>query len=47
MARIGIPLDNLEMFPNIELQLITGDRVRLPDATEDRFGVVLFYRGSW
>ncbi len=47
MARIGIPLDNLEMFPKLDLQLITGDRVQLPDATEDRFGVVLLYRGSW
>jgi peroxiredoxin len=47
MARIGTPLDNLEMFPAFELQLITGDRVQLPEATEDRFGVVLFYRGSW
>ncbi len=47
MARKGNPLDTLDRFPDMELELITGDTVKLPDATGSNFAVVQFLRGSW
>ncbi|GBC61286.1 peroxiredoxin [Desulfonema ishimotonii] len=47
MARIGKPLDMLAPFPDMELRLISGERLRLPAAFEGGYGVVLLYRGYW
>jgi peroxiredoxin len=34
-------------FPSLTVALPGGRTLRLPDALADRFGVVLYYRGSW
>ena len=34
-------------FPSLTVALPSGQALRLPDALAGRFGVVLYYRGSW
>ncbi|GAA0928099.1 peroxiredoxin family protein [Pseudonocardia zijingensis] len=34
-------------FPALSVPLADGDALQLPDALAGRYGVVLFYRGSW
>src|SRR5580704_14876961 len=34
-------------FPSVTVSLPGGRPLRLPDAVVGRFGVVLYYRGSW
>ena len=34
-------------FPSLTVALPSGQALRLPDALAGRFGVVLFFRGSW
>ncbi len=41
------PLDVQDRFPDIEMISTTGQPLRLPSAFEDRWGIVLIYRGSW
>ena len=36
-----------DQFPRIDLTLVGGGTLRLPDAFAGRFGVVLFNRGAW
>lgn len=36
-----------DRFPDLDVTLIDGETLRLPDALAGSFGVVLFYRGSW
>ena len=36
-----------DKFPRIDLALVGGKTLTLPDAFAGRFGVVLFNRGSW
>jgi peroxiredoxin len=36
-----------DQFPALSLQLPGGESLALPDALAGRFGVILFYRGSW
>jgi peroxiredoxin len=36
-----------DAFPSLTLSLVGGGSLTLPDALEGRYGVVLFYRGSW
>ncbi|HEY6491782.1 MAG TPA: peroxiredoxin family protein [Trebonia sp.] len=36
-----------DKFPELTLAVPGGETVRLPQAFDGRFGVVLFYRGSW
>src|ERR1700751_2487472 len=36
-----------EPFPPLTVALPGGRTLRLPDALAGRFGVVLYYRGSW
>lgn len=38
---------NGEWFPHIELSLVGGGRLVLPDALAGHFGVVLIFCGSW
>jgi len=48
MARIGsVILDNNDPFPALELQLVSGDILKLPQGTGEGYGVLLFYRGYW
>ena len=36
-----------DLFPSLTVALPGGRALRLPDALAGRFGVVLYYRGSW
>lgn len=36
-----------DAFPALEVTPVGSSPIRLPDALAGRFGVVLFYRGSW
>ncbi len=47
MAKEGSVLDTNDMFPEMELQLVSGETIRLPEATGEGYSVILFYRGGW
>jgi hypothetical protein len=48
MARIGSAyLDTNNIFPRMELQLISGEKLKLPEGIGSGYGVILFYRGHW
>jgi peroxiredoxin len=48
MSRIGSRfLDANDVFPELELQLVSGNTLKLPDRNGNGYGVVLFYRGYW
>jgi len=48
MARIGsVILDTNDPFPELDLKLVSGETLKLPQATGEGYGVVLFYRGPW
>jgi len=48
MARMGsLILDTNDLFPQLEWQLVSGEALKLPRATGEGYGVVLFYRGEW
>lgn len=40
-------LDLLDTFPSIELSLVGGERLSLPEGLETPYAIVLFYRGHW
>ncbi len=48
MARIGTTyLDTDNMFPKIEFQLVSGEKLKLPEGMGQGYSVVLIYRGEW
>jgi hypothetical protein len=48
MARTGSTfLDSSDMFPQLELQLVSGEKLKLPDGIGEGYGVILIYRGHW
>jgi peroxiredoxin len=48
MARTNSTLlDKGGKFPEMEMMLTSGETVRLPEATGEGYGVLLFYRGYW
>ncbi|MBW2616550.1 MAG: hypothetical protein JRD02_10295 [Deltaproteobacteria bacterium] len=48
MSRIGSRfLDANDVFPVLELQLVSGETLKLPEGTGNGYGVVFFYRGYW
>ena len=48
MSRIGSRfLDANDVFPDLELQLVSGETLKLPKGIVNGYGVVLFYRGYW
>lgn len=47
MARIGTRLDTKDPFPEIELETVAGEAIRLPQYFGDGFGVVQLIRGNW
>lgn len=48
MARIGtVYLDTDNIFPEIEFQLVSGEKLKLPEGMGQGFSVVLIYRGEW
>ncbi|MEM7407938.1 MAG: hypothetical protein AAF458_21790 [Pseudomonadota bacterium] len=40
-------LDAGEQFPQLELDLVSGGSLVLPDGIETRYLIALFYRGHW
>jgi hypothetical protein len=47
MARSGATfLDTGDRFPDMDLQLISGQSMKIPQDLEDGFAVLLFYRFS-
>ena len=40
-------LETGDTLPAIQLQLVGGGALRLPDDMDSDFGVALFYRGFW
>ncbi len=48
MARIGSGyLDTNDMFPQMEFQLVSGEKLKLPEGMDQGYSVVLIYRGEW
>ncbi len=48
MARTGSTfLDSGDMFPQLELQLVSGEKLKPPDGIGEGYGVILIYRGHW
>lgn len=48
MGRIGSTLlDANDVFPELNLQLVSGETLKLPGGTGEGYGLVLFYRGYW
>ena len=43
----SIFLDVDGTFPEMELQLVSGENLALPDGFGGGYGVILFYRGHW
>ena len=48
MARAGLVLlDAHDRFPELDVKLITGETLKLPEWTGEGYGVVILYRGHW
>ncbi len=40
-------LDTGDRFPKLNVSLVTGDMMSLPDDFGGSWGILLFYRGHW
>jgi peroxiredoxin len=48
MARIeSMLLDTDQRFPDLELQLASGEKIVLPADSGEDYTVIFFYRGYW
>jgi len=48
MSRFDSPLLDQGMpFPQMEFNLVSGETIKLPEATGEGYGIILFYRGYW
>jgi len=48
MARIGTAyLDTNDMFPKMEFQMVSGEKLEIPEGMGQGYSVVLIYRGEW
>ena len=48
MGRIGtVVLDTNDVFPELALEMISGETLTLPEGSGPGYGVVFFYRGHW
>ena len=48
MAKAGTTfLDVNDSFPELDLQLISGEKLKLPEGFGEGYGVLLLYRGYW
>ena len=43
----SLVLDVNDRFPELNLQLVSGETLRLPEGKGEGYGVVLLYRGHW
>ena len=44
---MGQKLQQGDRFPSIDLRLVSGERVTMPDDMPGRYVALLFYRGHW
>jgi len=44
---MGEKLEGGSQFPSLQLKLLDGSELSLPDAIQTDFAVVNFYRGHW
>jgi hypothetical protein len=44
---MGEKLQQGDRFPSLNLELVQGGTIRLPDEMPTRYAAVLFYRGHW
>jgi hypothetical protein len=48
MARLSVDfLDTNDAFPEMELDLVSGERWNIPQNLGDGYAVFLLYRGYW
>lgn len=48
MRKTGsVLLSTNDVFPELDLELVSGESLKIPEGTEDGYGVLLFYRGHW
>ena len=48
MSKMGLTfLDVNDVFPELDLKLVSGKTLRVPEGTGEGYGVILFYRGYW
>jgi hypothetical protein len=40
-------LDTNDRFPEMDLKLLSGETLRIPDGLGNGYGVILLYRGYW
>jgi hypothetical protein len=40
-------LDTSDMFPHLNLRLVSGESLKIPEGMGESYGVLLFYRGHW
>lgn len=40
-------LSTNDVFPELDLELVSGESLKIPEGTGDGYGVLLFYRGHW
>ena len=40
-------LDANDFFPELDIQLISGETLKLPESFGEGYGVLLLYRGYW
>jgi hypothetical protein len=40
-------LQQADRFPSLDLKLLDGSTIRIPDEMPGRYAVLLFYRGHW
>ena len=48
MSKVGLTfLDVNDVFPELDLKLVSGKTLSVPEGTGEGYGVILFYRGYW
>jgi hypothetical protein len=48
MARLDVNvLDTDDLFPEMELHLVSGEQLKIPEGLGDGYAVLLLYRGYW
>ncbi len=40
-------LDQTDTFPSIDLSLVGGDSLTVPEGIDTPYAILLFYRGHW
>lgn len=48
MSKMGLAfLDVNDVFPELELKLVSGKTLSVPEGTGKGYGVLILYRGYW